>query len=184
MGMPNHFLIVTFNSEYCNALIVLFLSQSASHGGQHVTTFQAYAMSHKGKATSDVQYNPEDPPSAYSNPSAYSRLSSYSEVAKEVHGADYDPATHDLDGEIVMRAGGGKKHGRYYLGDNTIDSTTTPTLSQIRAQSTSSSPAIRPRPTTTHLAMQAIQVSSVLFVVRSFSILRCSHSRLTFEEIL
>lgn len=121
-------------------------------------------MSHKGKATSDVQYNPEDPVSAYSNPSAYSRLSSYSEVAKEVHGADYDPAAHDLDGEIVMRAGGGKKHGRYFLGDSTLDTASTPTLSQIRARSTSADPAIRQRPTTADFSLQVI---SVLVIVRS-----------------
>ena len=91
-------------------------------------------MTHKGKATSDVRYNPEDGPSAYINPSAYSRLSTYSEVAKEVHRPEYDPAAHDLEGEVVMRAGGGKKHGRYFLGDSVIDTASTPTLSQIRAR--------------------------------------------------
>ena len=100
-----------------------------SHGGHPVTTFQAFAMSHKGKATSDVQYNPDDPPSAYNNPSAYSRLASYSEVAKEVYGLDYDPIAHDLHGEVVMRAGGGKKHGRYFLCDSILDMASTPTLS-------------------------------------------------------
>ena len=72
-----------------------------SHDGQPVNMFHMYAMSHKGKATFDVRYNLEDGPSA----SAYSRLSTYSEVAKEVHGPKYDPAAHDLEGEVVMRAG-------------------------------------------------------------------------------
>ncbi|TVU46045.1 hypothetical protein EJB05_05562 [Eragrostis curvula] len=96
----------------------------------------------------------EDPPEAYSNLSIHSCLSSYSEVAKEVHGQDYDPRSHDLDRKVVMRAGGGKKHGRYYLGDSVIDTASTPTLSQIHAQSVSDGPSIRQRPTATQ-ALQA-----------------------------
>ncbi|TVU25444.1 hypothetical protein EJB05_27940, partial [Eragrostis curvula] len=127
---------------------------SDAHGGQPINTFEAFALSHKGKASAPIHYNPEDPPEAYSNPTAYSRLSSYSEVAKEVYGQDYDPRSHDLDGEVVMRAGKGKKHGRYYLGDSVIDTASTPTLSQIRARSVSGGPSIRERPTATQ-ALQA-----------------------------
>jgi hypothetical protein len=86
-------------------------------------------LAHKGKATSDVDYNPEDPPEAYSNATINSRLSQYTEMARMVHGPEYDPSTEDLDGEVVMRVGGGKKHGRYWLGDGTIDTAATPTLS-------------------------------------------------------
>jgi hypothetical protein len=39
-----------------------FSLQSASHGGRPCSTFSAYAMAHKGKATSDVTYNPDDGP--------------------------------------------------------------------------------------------------------------------------
>ena len=102
-------------------------------------------MAHKGKATSDVDYNPEDGPEAYSNATVHNRLSEYTSMAREVHGPEYDPSTEDLDGEVIMRVGGGKKHGQYWIGDSTLDTATTPTLSQIRARSTSSSPAIRPR---------------------------------------
>jgi len=56
-----------------------------------------------------------------------------------------------------MRAGGGKKHGRYMIGDGTLDTTTIPTLSQIRVRSTSSSPAIRPRSNTTQSQMETLQ---------------------------
>lgn len=122
-------------------------------------------MAHKGKATSDVDYNPEDPPSVYSNATVHSRLSEYTSMARAVHGPEYDPSTQDLDGEVVMRVGGGKKHGRYWIGDSTLDTATTPTLTQIRARSTSSSPAIRPRPDTAQSRMEALQVISVLFVV-------------------
>lgn len=122
-------------------------------------------MAHKGKATSDVDYNPEDPPSVYSNATVHNRLSEYTSMARAVHGPEYDPSTQDLDGEVVMRVGGGKKHGRYWIGDSTLDTATTPTLTQIRARSTSSSPAIRPRPDTAQSRMEALQVISVLFVV-------------------
>ena len=88
----------------------------------------AYALAHKGKATSNVVYNLEDPPSAYSNESIYNHLDGYTSMARVVHGLEYDPSAHDLDGEVVMRAGGGKKHGRFWIGDGTIDTASTPTL--------------------------------------------------------
>ena len=89
----------------------------------------AYALAHKGKATDDVAYNLEDPPSAYNNESIHNRLNGYTSMARAVHGPEYDPSAHDLDGEVVMRAGGGKKHGRFWIGDGTIDTAITPTLS-------------------------------------------------------
>jgi hypothetical protein len=70
-------------------------------------------LAHKGKATSDVDYNPKDPPSAYTNETVHSRLSEYTSMARIVHGPEYDPTIQDLDGEVLMRGGGGKKHGRY-----------------------------------------------------------------------
>jgi hypothetical protein len=126
---------------------------------------KAWALAHKGKATSDVDFNPEDPPSAYSNVTVHSYLTKYSSMARQVHGPDYDPTTQDFDGELVMRVGGGKKHERYWLGDSILDTATTPTLSQIRARSMSESLAIRPRSDTTQHWMEAMQVISVLFVV-------------------
>ena len=90
-------------------------------------------MAHKGKATSDVSFNLEDPPEAYTNPSVHSRISEYTEVARSLHGSDHDPSTQDFDGEAVMRAGQGKKHGRFWLGDGVIDTASTQSLSQIRA---------------------------------------------------
>ena len=125
----------------------------------------AYALAHKGKATADVSYNPEDPPSAYNNEFVHSRLDGYTSMARAVHGPEYDPSAHDLDGEVVMRAGGGKEHGRFWIGDDTIDTPSTPILSQIQARSTSSSPAIRPQPDSTRFQMNVLQVISVLFIV-------------------
>jgi hypothetical protein len=62
--------------------ISLVFLQSASHGGQPCSIFSAYAMAHKGKATSYVTYNPDDGPKAYSNPAIYSRLSEYTAMAR------------------------------------------------------------------------------------------------------
>jgi hypothetical protein len=102
-------------------------------------------MAHQGKATSDITYNPNDGPEAYSNPTVYSRLSEYNAMAQEVHRLDYDPRIEDIDGDVLMRVGGGKRHGRYWIADVAIDSSTTPTLSQVQARSTSSSLAIQSR---------------------------------------
>ena len=92
---------------------MLFFSQSVSHGGQPFSIFKAFAVAHKGKAMSDVDYNPKDGPNTYSNATVHNRLSEYTSMAREVHRPEYDPSTVDLDGEVVMRVGGGKKHGRY-----------------------------------------------------------------------
>jgi hypothetical protein len=89
----------------------------------------AYAMAHKGNATSDISYNPEDPPEAYNNQTIYTHINEYTSAARSLYGDDYDPSSQDFDLEVVMRIGGGKKHGRYYLGDGVIDVTSTPSLS-------------------------------------------------------
>ena len=117
-------------------------------------------MAHKGKATSDVTYNPDDGPEAYTNPAIHSRLSEYTAMAKEVHGPDYDPRTEDIDGDVLMRVGGGKRHGRYWIADGAIDSSSTPTLSQVRARSTGSSPAIRPRHDSSQHRISQLEVSA------------------------
>jgi hypothetical protein len=70
-------------------------------------------------------------------------------MAQEVHATEYDPSTEQIDPDVLMRVGGGKRHGRYWIADGTIDSSSTPTLFQVRGRSTGSSPAIRPR-TTAH----------------------------------
>jgi hypothetical protein len=120
--------------------------------------FSAYAMAHKGKATSDVTYNPDDGPEAYSNPTIYNRLYDYTAMAQEVHGPEYDPRTEQIDPDVLMRVRGGKRHGRYWIADGAIDSSSTPTLSQVRARSTSSSPAIRSRQDNSHHRIQQLEV--------------------------
>ena len=122
-------------------------------------------MSHKGKATSDVSFNPDDPPEAYSNPSIHTRVSDYTSTARSVHGPGFDPCTENIDAELVMRLGGGKKHGRLWIGDGVIDSASVPSLSQVRAQSTGGSSAIRQRPPGSQHRVAALEVIPVLLVV-------------------
>jgi hypothetical protein len=69
-----------------------------------------------------------------------------------------------------MRVRGGKRHGRYWIADGAIDSSSTPTLSQVRARSTSASPAIRPRQDNSQHRIQELQVIPSLFY-RSLTIL-------------
>jgi hypothetical protein len=68
-------------------------------------------MANKGKATFDVNYNPEDGPEAYSNLAVYSRLSEYIAMSREVYVPDYDPRTMDIDGDVLMRVGGHRGMG-------------------------------------------------------------------------
>jgi hypothetical protein len=102
----------------------------------------------------------DDPPEAYTNAGVYDNVTAYAQAARQVHGPDYDPSTDDIDGDLVMRIGGGKKHGRYWIGNSVIDRSTTPTLSQIRASTTSVSnrPPIRPRPEPAQHRVDALQV--------------------------
>ena len=132
-----------------------------------------WALAGKGKATSNVTYNPDDPPSAYSNPSVHRRIQAYTEMGRQVHGPDWDPSSQPLDGEVIRRLGGGKKHGHYYIGDGLVDTASTPTLSQIRARSTANNPAIRPRLSASQLQVQELQVISYLFIVLSFCTYIC-----------
>jgi hypothetical protein len=117
-------------------------------------------MAHKGKATFDVTYNPDDGPEAYNNLAVYSHLHDYSAMAQEVHGPEYDPRTEQIDPDVLMRVGGGKRHGRYWIADGVIDSSSTPTLSQVRARSTGSSPAIRPRHDSLQHRIQQLEVGA------------------------
>jgi hypothetical protein len=117
-------------------------------------------MAHKGKVMSDVTYNPDDRLEAYSNLAIYSCLHDYTVMAQEVHGLEYDPSTEQIDPDVLMRVGGGKRHGQYWIADGAIYSSSTPTLSQVRARSTGSSPAIRPRHDSSQHRIQQLEVSA------------------------
>ena len=122
-------------------------------------------MSHMGRATSDVAYNPAAPPEAYTNPNILARLTAYTEVGRALHGETWDPTTAPLSGEAIMRAGQGKKHGRYLIANSLVDTASTPSLSQLRASTTDSTPPIRPRPETSVASVHQRQVSLDLVAV-------------------
>lgn len=125
---------------------------------------KAWALAHMGKATADIDYSQDTPDSAFTNPTIPPRLHAYTERAREVHGAEYDPSTQDFDGRVVMEVGGGKKHGRLWLGDGTIDSASVPRLSEIRSRAPSGSGSIRSRPTADQMEIATLRVISVYFI--------------------
>jgi hypothetical protein len=86
-------------------------------------------MALKGKATSDITYNPDDGPEAYNNPAVYNRLHDYTAMTQEVHGPEYDLSTEQIDPDVLMSVEGGKRHGRYTIADGAIDSSSNPTVS-------------------------------------------------------
>jgi hypothetical protein len=118
--------------------------------------FTAWAASHQtaGQRTWDAAA----PREAYSDPNVYDKVQEYTSAVRERHGPEYDVRTEPLDAEAVMRLGGGRKHGRAWIANAAIDPNTTPTLSQLRAQSTSSSQPIRARPTPTVSMLASLQV--------------------------
>ena len=89
-------------------------------------------------------------------------------MVREIYGEDYNVRTEPIDAEAIMRLEGGKKHGRLWIADGAIDSTTVPSLDAIRAQSTSSSQPIRPRPSPALQQVQALQVIPILLIVRRY----------------
>jgi hypothetical protein len=72
----------------------------------------------------------------------YTKVQEYTSAVREIHGEDYNVCTEPIDAEAIMRLGGGKKHGRLWIANGTIDSSTVPSLDAIRAWSTSSSQPI------------------------------------------
>jgi hypothetical protein len=72
----------------------------------------------------------------------YTKVQEYKSAVREIHGEDYNVRTEPIDVEAIMRLGGGKKHGRLWIANGTIDSSTVPSLDAIRAWSMSSSQPI------------------------------------------
>jgi hypothetical protein len=81
-------------------------------------------------------------------------------MAKEVHGPDYNPRTKDIDGDVLMRVVGGKRRERYWIADGAINSSSTPSLSHVRARSMSASLAIKPRQDSSQHCIPELQVSA------------------------
>jgi hypothetical protein len=117
----------------------VFSSQSQAHGGEVVNEMVGYALSHKGKATApDSRYDPEDGPDAYTNANVHPKLTEYTTAFHRRHG-EKDPATEPLDTDLMVRLGGGKQHGLYWMANSAIDPSSAPTLREIRRGGSSSS---------------------------------------------
>jgi hypothetical protein len=96
-------------------------------------------MAHKAKATSDVSYSVSDGQEAYNNLSFGRHIAEYTEACKQKYGEDYNPSEPDIDTDIVMALGGGKKHGRLWIGD-CITNSSSLRLADVRAWRTESDP--------------------------------------------
>lgn len=123
-----------------------------------LTSFTAVDCALKGKASTVSEYSANAPPEAYATPADHAKVTGYAEVFEEVHGPGADPSQHDLDVEVVVRAGGGMKHGRLCFGKRTIDPSTIPSLPHLKATSTSSSASIRSRPGARQFSQQRWRV--------------------------
>ncbi|PNT66461.1 hypothetical protein BRADI_3g12350v3 [Brachypodium distachyon] len=109
-----------------------------------------------GKASTVSEYSANAPLESYDTSVDHAKITGYVEVFEEVHGPGVDPSQHDLDVEVVVRAGGGKKHGRLVFGNGTIDPSTAPSLPHLKATSTSSSASIRSRPGARQFSQQEV----------------------------
>jgi hypothetical protein len=113
-----------------------------------INEFTGYVLSHQGKATDpDNVYDLAKGADAFTNPNTYEKVVQYTEAVRKRHDEAYNPATEPLDMDVLMRTGGGKQHGRYFLVHSVIDPTTVPTLREVcRSDSTTSSDVpIQPR---------------------------------------
>ena len=102
----------------------------------------------------------------------YDKLTKYADAAREAHGDSYDVTSEPIDPKIVMRLGGGKQHGRFYMAHSAIDPSSVPTLTQIRKEDQRRGGAprvpIAPREQSSAQQIAGLQVSGVSFVVRPF----------------
>jgi hypothetical protein len=128
-------------------------------------------MAHKGKATSDVSYSVSDGLEAYSNPSFGRRIAEYTEACKQKYREDYNPSEHDIDIDLVMALGGGKKHVRLWIGDDIINSSSL-RLADVRARRTESDPQIRARPSVGMGCLNTLEVCTSHVILMFKHVLR------------
>jgi hypothetical protein len=108
--------------------------------------------------TSYITYNEADPPEEYTNPMIHPRIVRYNTTTREVHGPEFDLRTAPLDGEVIMRIGHSKQHGRYSVGDIILDPAEVPGLPVVKARSMSSAPPVQRRPTVAETLLETVQV--------------------------
>ena len=98
------------------------------------------------------------PDEQWINDGSSMRWKAYCAKFREVYGPDSDPVHAPFDAKIAMMAGQGRKNGRLLIADGSVDTSDVPSLPEIRATRTSSSPAIERRPQPGVAAIAALQV--------------------------
>jgi len=140
-------------------------SQEAVHPDEEVSYFTAWTMSHRTKVFGSVTFDLSAAREAYTDPNVYTKVQEYTSAVRERQRPEYDILTEPIDVKAIMRLGSGRKHGRAWIANAAIDSSSVLSLSQIRAQSTSSSQHIRSWPTPTLQWVGKLEVILVLLVV-------------------
>ena len=100
-------------------------------------------MSKLASAANSKPYDPATPESSY-NKSTAERKKKYDAGFKSKQGPDADPSSVDLDPEVIIATGEGRKRGRPALGASAFP-LDPESLSSYRARSTSSSLQIQRR---------------------------------------
>jgi hypothetical protein len=86
-----------------------------------------------------------------------------------------DPEIEPVDPEVAMRRGGGRKNGRLWMCDGTVDPKTVRSMREIRRDSSSSSTTIQSRPTPSSRAIEKLRVCFSSFVIHtSFHVFHCN----------
>jgi hypothetical protein len=100
---------------------------------------------------------------------------SYRDKFSEVHGLDMDPLNAPFDPEVVVQVGQDKRNGRLWIGDDSIDTVTIPSICRLCRGRKSSQPRIETPPTLLSVAMGRIQVCSLsLLMYISLHVFHCN----------
>jgi hypothetical protein len=122
--------------------------------------------------------------SMWMNKGSELRSGGYTKKYKELRPdePDVDPLTGPFDPEAVVLAGEGKRNGRFWIGDGSIDVSTIPALRQIRRGRTSSQPAVETRPQPSVVALDEIRVCASYSVITSFHFLHLNIHDITMTQ--
>lgn len=80
----------------------------------------------------------------YADIDAHDNVMAYAEACEALHGPDFEWDKEPIDGVATYKAGHGKKHGRYLVGDGMISTPTV--LREVRVSSTAGEPTDQPPP--------------------------------------
>ncbi|CAN6207782.1 unnamed protein product [Urochloa humidicola] len=72
----------------------------------------------------------------YADIDAHDNVMAYAQACEAIHGPDFEWDKEPIDGVAAYKAGHGKKHGRYLVGDGMINTTTV--LNEVRVSSAAS----------------------------------------------